>query len=226
MTSVFGVSVLRMNYTKEWAVSLYLPFKTFTGCFHTVSYVLINVGVYLIISVWLCLCIYCMIWVFFIIRMFYWDVFYCAWQGTMEEQSCAECFFFTLYKYIWNKKNRNMCRPGHGSANLRYHYCDVIMGAMVSQTTSLTIVYPIVHSGADQRKYQRSASLAFVWEIHRWPVNSLHKWPVTRKCFHLMTSCEVWIWDFVDNIRYKTGHDNCGLTSEKRNSKLKPKKLR
>ena len=129
-------------------------------------------------------------------------------------------FFFTLYKYIWNKKNRNMCRPGHGSANLRYHYCDVIMGAMVSQTTSLTIVYPIVHSGADQRKYQRSASLAFVWEIHRWPVNSLHKWPVTRKCFHLMTSCEVWIWDFVDNICYKTGHDKCG------NSKLKPKKLR
>ena len=24
--------------------------------------------------------------------------------------------------------------------------------------------------------------------IHRWPVNSPHKWPVTRKCFHLMTS--------------------------------------
>ena len=41
---------------------------------------------------------------------------------------------------------------------------------------------------ADQRKHQSSASLAFVWGIHWWPVNSPHKWPVTRKCFHLMTS--------------------------------------
>ena len=34
-----------------------------------------------------------------------------------------------------------------------------------------------------QRKYQSSASLAFVWGVHRWPVNSPHKWPVTRKMF-------------------------------------------
>ena len=33
----------------------------------------------------------------------------------------------------------------------------------------------------DQRKHQSSASLAFVRGIHRWPVNSPHKWPVTRK---------------------------------------------
>ena len=38
-----------------------------------------------------------------------------------------------------------------------------------------------VYSGADQRKHQSSASLGFVWEIHRWPVNSSHKWPVTRR---------------------------------------------
>ena len=62
------------------------------------------------------------------------------------------------------------------------------MDAMTSQITSLTIVYSTVHSGADQRKHQSSASLAFVRGIHRWPVNSPHKWPVTRKCFHLMTS--------------------------------------
>ena len=37
--------------------------------------------------------------------------------------------------------------------------------------------------GADQGKYQSSASLAFVWGIHRGPVNSQHKWPVTRKMF-------------------------------------------
>ena len=63
------------------------------------------------------------------------------------------------------------------------HYCDVIMGAMASQITSLTIVYSTVHSGADQRKRQSSASLAIVRGIHRWPVNSPHKWPVTRKMF-------------------------------------------
>ena len=36
------------------------------------------------------------------------------------------------------------------------------MGAMASQITSLTIVYSTVYSGADQRKQQSSASLAFV----------------------------------------------------------------
>ena len=30
-------------------------------------------------------------------------------------------------------------------------------------------------SGADQRKHQSYASLAFVWGIHQWPVNSPHK---------------------------------------------------
>ena len=62
-----------------------------------------------------------------------------------------------------------------------YHYSDVIMSVMASQITSLTIVYYTVYSGADQRKNQGSASLAFVWGIHRWPVNSPHKGPVTRK---------------------------------------------
>ena len=63
------------------------------------------------------------------------------------------------------------------------HHCGVIMGAMASQITSLTIVYSTVYSGADQRKHQSSASLAFVRGIHRWAVNSPHEWPVTRKMF-------------------------------------------
>ena len=83
-------------------------------------------------------------------------------------------------------------------------WVDVIMGAMPSQITSLTIVYSTVYSGADQRKHQingwvkhggggcqdldqrkhqSSASLTFVRGIHRWPVNSPHKGPVTRKMF-------------------------------------------
>ena len=65
------------------------------------------------------------------------------------------------------------------------HY--VIMSAMASQITSLTIVYSTVYSGADQRKHQSSTSLAFVSGIHRWLVNSLHKGPVTRNM--LTSSC-------------------------------------
>ena len=65
------------------------------------------------------------------------------------------------------------------------HYDDVTMSLMASQITSLTIVYSTVYSGADQRKHQSSASLAFVRGIHRGPVNSPHKWPVTRKMFPL-----------------------------------------
>ena len=70
-----------------------------------------------------------------------------------------------------------------GSRTNVIHYSDVIMDAMASQITSPTIVYSTVYSSADQRKHQSSASLAFVWGIHRWSVNSPHKWPVTRKMF-------------------------------------------
>ena len=73
--------------------------------------------------------------------------------------------------------------------NLRwitFHYDDVIMGAMASQITSLTIVYSTVYSSTDQSKHQSSASLAFVWGIHRWIPRIKGQWH--GKCFHLMTS--------------------------------------
>ena len=63
------------------------------------------------------------------------------------------------------------------------HYSDVIMSAIAPQITSVTIVYSTVYSGVDERKHQSSASLAFVWGIHRRPVNSPHKGPSTRKMF-------------------------------------------
>ena len=59
------------------------------------------------------------------------------------------------------------------------HNNDFIMNAMASQITGVSIVYLTACSGADQRKHQSSASLG----IHRWPVNSPHKGPVTRKMF-------------------------------------------
>ena len=55
------------------------------------------------------------------------------------------------------------------------------MNAVTSLITNL--VHSTVYSGADQRKHQSSTSLAFVWEIHRWPVNSPYKGPITLKMF-------------------------------------------
>ena len=57
------------------------------------------------------------------------------------------------------------------------------MGAVASQITSLAIVYSNVYSDADQRTHQSVVSLGFVRGIHRGPVNSPHKWPVTWQMF-------------------------------------------
>ena len=68
-------------------------------------------------------------------------------------------------------------------ANSFERYNDVIMGTIASQIINLTTVYSTVYPDVDQRKHQSSASLAFVRGIHRGPVNSPHRWPVTRKMF-------------------------------------------
>ena len=65
-----------------------------------------------------------------------------------------------------------------------YHYDDVIMTTLASQITSLTVVYSIVYSDADQIKHQSSASLAFVRD--RWI--SRTNGQLRGKCFHLITS--------------------------------------
>ena len=62
------------------------------------------------------------------------------------------------------------------------HYSDVIMSMMASQITSVSVVCSSVCSGTNHRKHRSSASLASVRGIHRGPVNSPHKGPVTRKC--------------------------------------------
>ena len=68
------------------------------------------------------------------------------------------------------------------------------MSAMASQITGVSIVCSTAGSGADQRKHQNSASLAFVRGIHRWTVNSPHKRPVTRKMlpFDDIIMCSEW----------------------------------
>ena len=76
----------------------------------------------------------------------------------------------------WGQKSRMECRSNA-------YYSDVIMNTIASQITGVSIVYSTVCSGADQRNYQSSTSLAFVRGIHRWPVNSPYKRPVTRKTY-------------------------------------------
>ena len=73
----------------------------------------------------------------------------------------------------WFQKN-HICIFYHFSA-LRLHnwnhYSGVIMDAMTSLITGVSIVCSTVCLDADQRIHQCSASLAFVRGIHRWPVN-------------------------------------------------------
>ena len=108
-------------------------------------------------------------------------------------QNMLKCFQYTLFfdcqpemiiakNYMLHNHRRCLLVPCTISTHW-CHYIDVIVGAMASQITSLTVVYSTVYSGADQRKHQSSASLAFVRGIHRGPVNYPHKWPVARKMF-------------------------------------------
>ena len=85
---------------------------------------------------------------------------------------CNGCF--VAWPYQCNRRNSAWL------LNSDANHCDVIKIVMASQIFNLTIVYSTVYSGVDQGKHESSASLAFVRGIHRWPVNSPHKGPVTR----------------------------------------------
>ena len=93
------------------------------------------------------------------------------------------------------------------------------MSAMASQITGVSMVCSTVCcSGADQRKHESSASLAFVREINRWPLDSPHKGPVTRimfplddvapksYCFHNIFLLRIWwgIWYLNDRCLSST----------------------
>ena len=100
----------------------------------------------------------------------------CDWKAVNETELCLIAEFEHDFKggllgiycwYFWD--------------NLLCHYNDVILGAMASEITGVSIVCSTVYSGEDQGKHQSSASLAFVRGIHRWLVNFPHKRPVTRK---------------------------------------------
>ena len=88
---------------------------------------------------------------------------------------------------IWSKIQIYFMFPRINSARLgliyplqwRHNGCD----AIASQITGVSIVCSVVCSDAEHRHYQSSVSLAFMRMIHRWPVDSPRKGPVTRKMY-------------------------------------------
>ena len=100
---------------------------------------------------------------------------------TSKKRSKLCTFVRGIHGWLVDFPNKWYRKHSHGISHS--HYDDVIMTMLASQITSLAVIYSIVYSGVNQRKHQSSASLAFVREIHRGPVNFPHKWPVTRKMF-------------------------------------------
>ena len=80
------------------------------------------------------------------------------------------------------------------------------MSSIASQITSLAIAYSTVYTHNDQRKHQSSASLTFVWGIHRWLVSSPHKGPVTRKMFPFDEIFMIALTILLLNLNFNTWH--------------------
>ena len=76
----------------------------------------------------------------------------------------------------------------------------------------------IVCSDADKRKHQNSTYLSFVWGSQRWPANSSHKGPVTRKIvpfddvIMMLISTSLWLvmidisWYFQERLKVIGSH--------------------
>ena len=118
-----------------------------------------------------------------------WEPDWSAWGNgcklrVLHNMTTALISQFSLFRYL----------PLFSAIKYRFsfeygmHYGDAIMGMMASKITSLTIIYSTIYSGADQRKHQSSASLAFEREFtgDRWipRTNGQQR----GKCLHLVTS--------------------------------------
>ena len=109
----------------------------------------------------------------------------CCYVMAYENWKCPILhMFMPLDIFTWiNWANKHTVTKSHTEKS---HYSGVIMSGIPSQITGFSIAFSTVCSGADQRKYQSSVPLAFVRGIHRSPVDSPHKGPVTRK---MTSSC-------------------------------------
>ena len=150
---------------------------------------------------------------------------HCLWNGSHDFCLCMAGIwgvnkihiYIYIYTYIniyisfsldlWTQCIGTVSMEYGRTKYIEWHYSDVIISAMASQITSLTIIYSAVCSGADQRKHQSSVSLVFVRGIHRWPVNSPHKGPVTRKIFpfdDVIMKRAIWKGKKLENLRTYT----------------------
>ena len=123
---------------------------------------------------------------------------------TTKQSTTKPCAYFLgytvhMYHVLWTYR--------YGETNRKSAVAITLTSllAMTSQITSLTSVYSTVDSGADQRKPQSSASLAFVRGTNRWPVNSCTRKPAKRKIFPFddvimltlelrIWGCLIWVW--------------------------------
>ena len=93
----------------------------------------------------------------------------------------------SLSRYVCDKWARSNTLITFFSVNVFPPHNSITMALYRAQwrlksPASRLFTHPFIH-GADQSKHQSSKSLAFMRGIHRWPVNSQHKGPVTRKMF-------------------------------------------
>ena len=114
--------------------------------------------------------------------------FVCGWTQNVSKDEVSQQVCDEAKSYIHVNDCESTDLIVFSTDRIKENYSDVIIGAIASQIASPTSVYPTVYSGANKQNIKGSASLAFVWGIHR------DRWiPRTNgqyrgKCFHLMTS--------------------------------------
>ena len=99
-------------------------------------------------------------------------------------------------KYWHEHDTPEMGRRGQWQVSLQWRHHERDSVSNHQPHDCLLIVYMIVYSDADQRKHENSESLAFMRGIHRGPVNSPHKLPVTRKMLpfdEVIMFCQLYI---------------------------------
>ena len=113
--------------------------------------------------------------------------YYSLLTGMMVKVSCESVVISRVwisskpFQWVWlaSATDRSSLRNNLISLQWRYNGCDG-----VSTHQHHHCLLNRLCRGADQRKHQSSTPLAFAWGIHRSPVNSPHKWQVTRKMYN------------------------------------------
>ena len=104
---------------------------------------------------------------------------------TFHKMIISLLWMFRSDKLIFSKKTRLHYKPP-GLMMISLWWRHNAHGSVSNHQP--TIVYSTVYSDAHQRKHQSSASLAFVWGIHRDRLIPRTNAKLRGKCFHLMTS--------------------------------------